>query len=89
MHRDRILVVDDDENMVYIIKDALQHEGYEVSTAGDGADQNAEKALLYDLKINVAVQLYSVYRASGEDGDIERENDACNGEDERKEQQKL
>ena len=37
MHRDRILVVDDDENMVYIIKDALQHEGYEVSTAGDGA----------------------------------------------------
>lgn len=33
MHRDRILVVDDDENMVYIIKDALQHEGYEVSTA--------------------------------------------------------
>ncbi len=36
MHRDKILVVDDDENMVYIIKDALQHEGYEVCTAGDG-----------------------------------------------------
>ncbi len=37
MHRDKILVVDDDENMVYVIKDALQHEGYEVCTAGDGA----------------------------------------------------
>lgn len=37
MHRDKILIVDDDENLVYIIKDALQHEGYEVSTANDGA----------------------------------------------------
>ena len=33
MHRDKILIVDDDENMVYVIKDALQHEGYEVCTA--------------------------------------------------------
>ena len=36
MHKDIILVVDDDENMTYIVKDALQHEGYEVCTADNG-----------------------------------------------------
>mgnify|MGYP002675103906 CR=1 FL=1 len=36
MHKDIILVVDDDENLTYIVKDALQHEGYEVCTADNG-----------------------------------------------------
>lgn len=36
MHKDKILVVDDDENIVYIINDALQREGFEVYTATNG-----------------------------------------------------
>ena len=58
-------------------------------TAYGSADENTEKAGLYYIKINVSAELYSVYRASGEDGDIERENNACDGEDEREKQQQL
>ena len=33
----KILVVDDDQDMVYILKETLQKQGYEVMTAADGA----------------------------------------------------
>lgn len=36
MKKGTILIVDDDENLVYVIKDVLEREGYDVLTACDG-----------------------------------------------------
>lgn len=36
MSAGRILVVEDDEQVVVLLREVLEHEGYEVATAGDG-----------------------------------------------------
>jgi CheY-like chemotaxis protein len=51
----RILVVDDDADVRYVVSDALQDAGYAVATAVDGADaldqmdQHPPDAILLDL----------------------------------------
>ena len=36
MRKDKVLLVEDDSTLSYIIEDALQREGFEVSTAQNG-----------------------------------------------------
>jgi len=54
-----VLVVDDDEDILYSINMALSDEGYQVLTASDGAEaltvvqQHAPKVILLDMRMPV------------------------------------
>jgi len=75
MNTARILIVDDDPNVQYVLKHALGKEGYEIETANDGLEalqkigQAASDLILLDLNMKPVggLQVLNAVRERGED----------------------
>ena len=62
-----ILIVDDDEDLSYIISEMLENYGYQVSAAADEAaaeQNNPHKSALHSLASNIYPTLYTVLMKS-------------------------
>ena len=46
----KILLVEDDENLSFVVADHLSHEGFEVITAMNG-EEGLQKFQLYDINL--------------------------------------
>jgi len=78
MDTPRILIVDDDPNVQYVLKRTLSREGYEIETADDGMDaiqkigQTRYDLILLDLNMKPVggLQVLNTVRERGEDSAV-------------------